>query len=151
LGDIFLLFPQKKLFFIAGLPSFLTGHIFYTVIFLQKTSLLSIIPGWFYFLLTPYIWYGIFIFYKLNPYLNSMIVPVIVYINILLFMSFASLTCIWVIKGFAFWLPFTGSMLFIVSDTLLAFRNFKHRTPKGRISVMMFYIFAQLLIVLGFL
>jgi len=151
LGDFFLLFAQKKLLFIAGLLSFLAGHIFYTIIFLKTTSFLSIIPGWFYFLLIPYIWYGISIFNKLNPYLHSMKIPVIAYLNVILFMSFASFTRIWAIKGFSFWLPFAGSIMFIASDTLLAFRNFKYRVPKGWISVMIFYIFAQLLIIFGFL
>ena len=151
LGDFLLLFAQKKSLFITGLLSFLTGHIFYTVIFLKTTFFLSVIPGWFYFLLIPYIWYGISIFCKLNPYLHSMKIPVIAYLNVILFMSFASFTRIWAIKGFAFWLPFVGSMLFIASDTLLAFRNFKYKVPKGWISVMILYIFAQLLIIFGFL
>jgi uncharacterized membrane protein YhhN len=151
LGDFFLLWSQKKTFFIAGLLSFLAGHIFYTIAFLQTTYFLSGIPKWFYFSLLPYIWYGIFILKKLNPYLRSMKVPVIVYLNVILFMSFASFARIWVIKGFAFWLPFAGSMLFIASDTLLAFRNFKIKLSRGWVSIMITYVFAQLLIIFGFL
>lgn len=151
LGDFFLLWSQKKSFFIAGLLSFLAGHIFYTIAFLQTTSFLSGIPEWFYFSLLPYIWYGIFILKKLNPYLYSMKVPVIIYLNVILIMSFTSFTRIWVLKGLSFWLPFTGSIFFIVSDSLLAFRNFKAKLSRGWVSIMITYIFAQLLIVFGFL
>ena len=151
LGDFFLLWSQKKTFFIIGLLSFLMGHIFYTIAFLQTTSFLSGIPKWFYFSLLPYIWYGIFILKKLNPYLHSMKVPVIVYLNVILIMSFASFTRIWALKGLSFWLPFIGSIFFMASDSLLAFRNFKVKLSRGWVSIMITYILAQLLIILGFL
>jgi len=151
LGDLFLLWSQKKTFFIAGLLSFLAGHIFYTIAFLQTTYFLSGIPKWFYFSLIPYIWYGIFIQKKLNPYLRSIKVPVIVYLNVILIMSFASFTRIWALKGLLFWLPFVGSIFFIASDSLLAFRNFKTKLSRGWVSIMITYILAQLLIILGFL
>jgi len=151
LGDFFLLWSQKKIFFIAGLLSFLMGHIFYTIAFLQTTYFLSGIPKWFYFSLLPYTWYGIFILKKLNPYLYSMKVPVIVYLNVILIMSFASFTRIWALKGLSFWLPFVGSFFFIVSDSLLAFRNFKVKLSRGWVSIMITYVFAQSLIVFGFL
>lgn len=151
LGDFFLLWSQKKAFFIAGLLSFLMGHIFYTIAFLQTTSFLSGIPKWFYFSLFPYIWYGIFILKKLNPYLCSMKVPVIVYLIVILIMSFTSFSRIWALKGVSFWLPFTGSIFFIASDSLLAFRNFKLKLSRGWISIMITYILAQLLIIFGFL
>ena len=151
LGDFFLLWSQKKTFFIAGLLSFLMGHIFYTIAFLQTTSFLSGIPEWFYFSLLPYIWYGIFILKKINPYLYFMKVPVIVYLNVILMMSFTSFTRIWALEGLSFWLPFVGSIFFIASDSLLAFRNFKVKLSRGWVSIMITYILAQLLIILGFL
>jgi len=150
-GDFFLLFARKKLFFIAGLLSFFAGHFFYIIAFLKTTSFLSNIPGWFYLSLIPYIFYGFFIYYRLNPYLSSMKIPVIAYLNVILFMSFASFTRIWEINGIAFWFPFVGSIMFIVSDTLLAIRVFKYNIMRGWISVMIFYICAQLLIILGLL
>ena len=151
LGDFFLLWSQKKTFFIAGLISFLIGLIFYTIAFLQTTYFLSGIPKWFYFSLLPYIWYGIFILKKLNPYLYSMKVPVIVYLNVILIMSFASFTRIWALKGLSFWLPFVGSIFFITSDSLLAFRNFKVKLSRGWVSIVITYILAQSLIIFGFL
>jgi len=151
LGDLFLLWSQKKTFFIVGLLSFLVGHIFYTIAFLQTTYFFSGIPKWFYFSLLPYIWYGIFTLKKLNPYLYSMKVPVIVYLNVILIMSFASFSRIWVLKGLSFWLPFVGSIFFIASDSLLAFRNFKVKLSRGWASIMITYILAQLLIIFGFL
>jgi len=101
--------------------------------------------------LFPYIWYGIFILKKLNPYLCSMKVPVIVYLIVILIMSFTSFSRIWALKGVSFWLPFIGSIFFIASDSLLAFRNFKLKLSRGWISIMVTYILAQLLIIFGFL
>jgi uncharacterized membrane protein YhhN len=123
LGDFFLLWSKEKTFFIVGLLSFLMGHIFYTIAFLQTTYFLSGIPKWFYFSLLPFI----------------------------LIMSFASFSRIWALKGLSFWLPFVGSIFFIASDSLLAFRNFKVKLSRGWVSIMITYILAQLLIIFGFL
>jgi len=78
-------------------------------------------------------------------------VPVIVYLNVILIMSFASFSRIWALKGLLFWLPFVGSIFFIASDSLLAFRNFKVKLSRGWASIMITYILAQLLIIFGFL
>jgi len=66
-------------------------------------------------------------------------------------MSYASLLRFGGIRGHVFWLPFIGSLFFILSDSLLAIRNFRYRQKKGWVSVMLSYVLGQLLIAMGFM
>lgn len=148
LGDVFLM--GNGLFFTIGLFSFLTGHIFY-IIALSKAIVLSKIPIGLYFLIIPYVIYGIFVFKKLLPYLKKMKVQALLYLIIIMTMSFTSLIRIGNVNGYQFWLPFIGSLLFISSDSMLAFNKFKSRSNKREVYVMITYVAAQLLIILGFI
>jgi len=151
LGDFFLLFTGNHGFLLAGLVSFFSGHIFYAIVFLNTTCFLTDVPLWFYFSLIPYIFFGKFMYNKLNPYIQSLRIPVLVYLIAILFMGFSCFTRIWGIQGYAFWLPFAGSLAFIVSDTLLAIRTFKYKINHGWISIMILYLSAQTLIISGLL
>lgn len=150
LGDIFLL-SKKQPFFMGGLTSFLIGHSFYITAFLQSISSQSNIPLWFYLAIFPYLIYGIIFYRKLSPYLNSLKLPVIIYMVVIILMSFTSLLRFWKFDGFAFWLPFIGSLAFFTSDSLLAVDNFKVKINNAGVYIMSVYIFAQLLIILGML
>ncbi len=152
-GDIFLLWPENKLFFSAGLVSFLSGHILYTVVFLETTSFLADVPDWFYVLTIPFLIYAVVFLKVLYPFIKSYLIPVFVYILGMITMSFTSLTRLWNVHNIEFWLPFIGSLLFIISDSILSFQSFKlkKRTPDGEVWIMSTYILAELCIVLGFL
>ncbi|EGW41911.1 lysoplasmalogenase [Desulfosporosinus sp. OT] len=151
LGDVSLLWGSKRIFFAIGLFSFLVGHLLYILAFLQSIPHFEVIPIWFLIFLIPYILYGCALLRILRPNLNKMIVPVSIYMSIILMMSFTSLCCIW--NGFTlqFILPFIGSLLFIVSDTVLAYNNFNAPLKNYETLIMGTYIFAQVLIVAGFL
>lgn len=148
LGDIFLMGNGNL--FMAGLVSFLIGHAFYIIAFLQAISL-SKMSFIFYLLLIPYLIYGMLIFKKLFPHLKSMRIPALLYITVILAMSFVSLLSILSTNDLKFLLPFLGSILFICSDTMLSFNKFKEKVHKREVYVMLTYISAQLLIVLGFI
>lgn len=150
LGDVFLM--RAGMFFIAGLLCFLTGHVFYTAAFITSSTLPKI-PFEFYILILPYILYGLLVYKKLLPHLKSMKLEVFLYLIVIIAMSFSSLLRVWNTNGYQFWLPFIGSILFIISDSILAFNNFKpeERARVSDIYIMTTYIAAQLLIVLGFI
>lgn len=148
LGDISLM--KSGIFFTIGLFSFLIGHIFYIISFLGPVSF-SKIPSIFYILILPYILCGTLIYRRFLPYLKSMKFQALLYIIIIMAMSFSSLTRIWSTSSYHFWLPFIGSILFIASDTLLAFNEFKTNVVSRDVYIMLTYITAQLLIVLGFI
>ena len=135
-------------FFTAGLISFLVGHVFYIIALLEPVSF-SNIPFGVYILVLPFIFYGVFIYKNLLPYLKSMKIHAFLYLTVILIMSFSSLLRICSINNYQFWMPFLGALLFISSDTMLAFNQFR---GKGREEyIMITYIAAQLLIVLGFM
>jgi uncharacterized membrane protein YhhN len=46
---------------------------------------------------------------------------------------------------------FAGTLLFLLSDTILSFEIFKGETKNGNLKVMITYIAAQILISVGFL
>jgi uncharacterized membrane protein YhhN len=52
---------------------------------------------------------------------------------------------------YSFWIVLIGTLLFIFSDSILAFNRFKKRSPYGSVCLMAAYGAAQLLIVLGIL
>lgn len=148
LGDVFLM--GTGAFFTIGLFSFLTGHVFY-IIALSKAITFSKIPVGLYFLIIPYVIYGAFVFKKLLPYLKAMKVQALLYLIIIITMSFTSLIRIGNVNSYQFWMPFMGSLLFISSDSMLAFNEFKSRSNIREVYVMITYVVAQLLIVLGFI
>jgi uncharacterized membrane protein YhhN len=146
-GDVFLIWSEQKLFLLGGIASFLIGHIFYVIAFLSFHF-----PLWFYLLLVPYIVIGAVISSKLFPSINkSMKLPVGMYMVVILLMSFFSLTRIWSESFIPFLLPFLGSLFFITSDSILAFDMFTEKKRTTHTSIMVTYILAQFLIVLGFM
>ncbi len=148
LGDTFLL--GSGVFFTLGLFSFLLGHIFYISAFLSPV-LLSRIPIYIYIFLLPYLIYGFIIYNKISPFIKSIKFQGLLYFIVLILMSFSSLLRIYTVHGYQFWLPFIGSMLFVISDTVLAFNAFKSKTTCKEIVVMLTYTMAQLLIIAGFI
>ncbi|NLN82753.1 MAG: lysoplasmalogenase, partial [Firmicutes bacterium] len=55
------------------------------------------------------------------------------------------------VSVYSFWIVLIGTLLFIFSDSILAFNRFKKRSPYGSVCLMAAYGAAQLLIVLGIL
>lgn len=151
LGDVLLLWGSKKFFFAIGLLAFLVGHLFYTLAFLQSVQYFGVVPGWYFIVLIPYILYGCAILKVLRPNLKEMIVPVVIYMCVILMMSFTSTCRIW--NGFTlgFILPFIGSLSFIVSDSVLAYNTFNVPSKNFETLIMVTYILAQVLISAGFL
>jgi len=150
-GDLLLLFSEKKLFFRLGLFAFLSSHIFYIYTFIEKISFNRISSFWIPLAFIPYFIYAWKIFRDLRPYLEHYFIPVILYIVTIIGMSYASLFRFWTSQGPSYWLPLIGSIFFIISDTLLATRNFKYGQKKGWMSVMTSYVLAQLFIMIGFI
>ena len=150
-GDLLLLFSEKKLFFRLGLFAFLSSHLFYIYTFVENIPFNRISPFWILLVFIPYIIYAWKIFRDLRPYLEHYFIPVILYIVTIIGMSYTSLFRFWTSQGISFWFPLIGSIFFIISDTLLATRNFKYGQKKGWVSVMTTYVLAQLFIMIGFI
>lgn len=152
LGDVFLMWPDRKNNFMVGLGAFLLGHICYILLFLQRVSFVKDVPVWFYIIIIIYVSVAAFVMKKLSMYLGDMKVATYIYMAVILLMSFSSLARILVMDmSIAFLLPFIGSLLFLTSDTMLGFYTFKGKFKNGDIYIMITYVLAQALIVGGYL
>jgi uncharacterized membrane protein YhhN len=150
-GDLLLLFPERRWFFILGLFAFLICHICYLIYFTMADAFPSGIHPLFWFVLLIYIFAGIMIYIKIRKDLGNMKFPVIMYMMVIMFLGFVCAARCFKFSGFAFWLPFAGSSLFIISDTILALNRFKKTIPNHGLYIMITYIAAQVMIILGIL
>ncbi len=152
LGDFFMLWHEKETALMLGIGSFLLCLVFYIMALLKPFSFLSEIPFWLFFLAIPYIAYGIVIYLRLKSYLGEMKIASIVYLVVVMALGFTALLRLGNYAGYLFWLPLFGSLLFIASDTILAYHIFRFdgKSKHGEFYATLFYIPAQLLLVLGF-
>jgi uncharacterized membrane protein YhhN len=136
LGDVFLLIPgNNPLFFQLGLASFLFMQVAYIRQFIRFGAF-----KWSWGLI-PVLLYVVGFLAYLYPLLPAALVgPVIVYALALGSMLY-----------FAFQLRVSaltlGAVLFVLSDSLLAFAKFKFEYPWNSFAVMSTYILAQLLLI----
>lgn len=153
IGDIILMFADNgKLYFIAGLIAFLLSHISYIKLFskqlkiyLKKSKII------FWIGVTAIAFYLIVMMLILLPSLGDLKIPVFLYaLTISIMLLFA-------LKGFLNWQKpaniyiLIGAIVFVASDSLLAFDKFYAPLQYSSILIMATYLIAQYLIVDGIL
>lgn len=150
LGDM-LLIPKGIKWFTAGGISFMASHVCFILAYWPNVDL-SVIPP---YLATLAAWaYGLtaaMVFRKLKPWLpKPLFYPMFLYLlingtmNCFAFYQLLSLPCAATV------VTFIGAMLFFASDSILFYVRFKKDTRwKTHFPVMLTYIFAEYLIVLG--
>ena len=143
-GDIFLIFFLSQRLFLAGLVSFLAGHILYALAFYSVASpgiltaasavifpaVISAVFGW------------------LKPHLERMLIPVIAYISIITVMVIgaASLTGNEHLPVSGRILAFSGAMLFYISDIFVARHRFVKKETVNRLVGLPLYYLGQFMI-----
>lgn len=143
-GDTFLMFQNNNpTFFILGLGAFLLTHIAYIFAFYKlpsKASLkFSVITS------SVFLIYSIGLAYLLWPGLGSMKIPVVAYAIVLTAMGIYG-----IIKNIgASNLIMAGTILFIISDSLIAYTKFVEPLTNSSFFIMSTYITAQYLLVKG--
>lgn len=148
LGDTFLLRQSDK-WTLAGLCSFLAGHILYLILFLQQTDFTHADAVITALLIMGYLAYGMIVMKRLKPHLpKEFLLPATAYAFVIIVMS--ALAGMHFLTSFSAgsFLSWLGTVLFFVSDTILAFSMFA--SGKGR-GVMETYVLAQFFIMLGFI
>ncbi|MGB9750527.1 MAG: lysoplasmalogenase family protein [Caldisericia bacterium] len=150
-GDLFLLWENKKITFILGLLSFLIAHLFFFLTFLITSNYFKGTPFYIYLFIIPYIIYGYYLYKFLKPEINKIKFAILIYILMIIIMSFSTIPRYYLVNFDKFIFPFLGSILFIVSDSLLALKVFKKKIKENSILIMLTYILAQFFIVLGFI
>ena len=155
LGDIFLMFSDNGfIFFILGLSAFLVAQIFFIFLFLRTINLSGKKPFLKkkpYFLLA-YIAYGLIVYTILFDQLDMVLrIAVFIYMLALLGMSSMALNRYGNGHPVSFSYIFIGSILFVVSDTIIALNKFLIVLPYEGVLIMITYITAQYLIMRGLL
>jgi uncharacterized membrane protein YhhN len=142
LGDVALMFPDK--WFQAGLVAFLAAQVLYILAFKPQSGH-SVPPLTF----LPFVLYGLLMYFLLAPHLGPLKVPVLVYVAAITLMAgFAAAR--YVDRGGAKpLLAFAGAILFLISDSVLAYDRFARKVPGARVVVLGTYFPAQLLIALS--
>ncbi|WP_338645251.1 lysoplasmalogenase [Flavobacterium sp. KS-LB2] len=153
IGDIILMFADKgELYFIAGLIAFLLSHIFYIVLFSKQLKIyLKKSKMIFWIGVTAIAFYLIVMMLLLLPSLGDLKIPVFVYaLTISIMLLFA-------LKGFMNWHKpasiyiLIGAIVFVASDSILAFDKFYAPIQYSSFLIMTTYLTAQYLIVIGIL
>jgi len=143
-GDVCLIFFFSRPLFLAGLVSFLTGHLFYTVAFFLKAP-----PGmstWIVGVCAIAVSGAVFVW--LQPHLGKMRIPVVAYMAIITAMVIGAAS---LLKDDHAALPgrtlaFVGAVLFYVSDIFVARHRFVAKAYVNRLIGLPFYYAAQFLI-----
>jgi uncharacterized membrane protein YhhN len=142
IGDAALMFPDKL--FSAGLIAFLVAQVLYIFAFRtpagQSVSFLTFLP---------FILYGLLMFFLLAPGLGPMKLPVLVYIGAITAMAGFAASRYVHLGGTRPLLAFVGAILFLISDSVLAYDRFGKKVPLARVLVLGTYFPAQLLIALS--
>ena len=153
IGDVILLFSDiSEIYFILGLVSFLISHIVYCILFNRQTKRNlkknSIAIGIGSILIACYL---IGMLSVLLPSLGDLKIPVIVYASVI------SIMLLFAYNGLLSWnepgnkLVFSGAVVFVISDSILAINKFYNPIEKSSFFIMLTYLVAQYLIVIGIL
>lgn len=156
-GDTLLMFvegnPDKAYFFLLGLSSFLITHIFYYLAFQKYPKFKEGILFSKYWLVAIFL---TFLYlntsYLLDGIPGGLKFPVLAYSTVIILMIMGCLNMWGRVDQKAFILLFSGAVLFMISDNLIALNKFKAdelTIPLARILIMTTYLAGQFLIVKG--
>jgi uncharacterized membrane protein YhhN len=146
-GDVFLMFTDRYPdFFLAGLISFLIGHIFYIDYKLNK----SVHPGHRKNAIIAYSFFVIIFMFLLIPNLKiSLISPVLLYAITISLMGIVAVCRFGRVNAASYKMVVGGAILFVISDAILAYNKFVNAIPFAGFFIMFTYMIAQYLITYG--
>ncbi|MFV5700740.1 lysoplasmalogenase [Flavobacterium sp. XS2P12] len=153
MGDVVLMFADKaEIYFIVGLVAFLISHITYIILFSKQLRINSSRNNAVFWVgITAIIVYLILMFLLLLPTLGDLKIPVLVYAIVL------STMLLFAFKGYLKWSKpagtyiVLGASIFVISDSILAFNKFYEPILFSSFLIMVTYLIAQYLIVVGIL
>jgi uncharacterized membrane protein YhhN len=154
LGDLFLSKPDY-VFFLLGLASFLTAHIFYILIFTKESKAsgeLTKVEGT-PALIWPFVLYGVALLYLILPKVDDMVIKIAVflYAGVILTMAAQAYNRMSSVSKKSFIWVFAGAILFVLSDSMIAINKFAVPFDLARMAIMSTYIVAQAFIIKGVL
>jgi uncharacterized membrane protein YhhN len=154
LGDVLLMmipsaWGDQAPFFVMGLLSFLVAHVCFIAAFEHwragRSGLFWKKP---WFALPLFLFVG-WMIYTIWPQVGALRIPVLAYSLVLASMSWSAQNLWGVIskKAYAWLVP--GTILFVISDSLIALNKFGQAIPNASFLIMATYILAQYLIYQG--
>ena len=150
LGDLFLII---KNLFMLGVVSFLFGHLLYIVIFLCETGFKNYRKNLIVFLLVCVIYFyaesKVLLYFKPALLKHGLWGPLFVYTSILALLNISSAIYAYCYKNLYSILTYIGSLIFAISDIILAKQLFMENKKYYQIVIMFTYILGQSLISLG--
>ncbi len=150
-GDVLLLLDA---YFLPGLLAFLVGHLLYIVTWrhhCNASSADTLTALQRLRMALPVILFASGIVVVLYPRLGNLQVPVMLYAGVLGYMVLQALFRYGRTPVTSFVLVFAGSVLFMLSDSILAFNKFVQPVAHGNFWIMLTYAVAQFLLVTGIL
>ena len=147
LGDVVLMYQSDQRFFMAGIGLFLIAQIIYVIV-LRKSSYQ--IPSFNIMQVIPFLVYGGILFYVLLP-AGEFSIPIVVYGLVIMTMAVMARLREGNTSQDSYQLALLGSILFVLSDSILAFNSFHTSIPYAGVWIMSTYCAAQLLLVKGLL
>ncbi len=152
LGDVLLMLSaDNEMLFFAGVGGFFVSQIMYIMVFTKFSvagtkGFVAQKP----YLLLPYLVYLVGVLAYLFPHIEGMMIPIVIlYATSLIGMSVAALNRKGRMDPSGFSLLFTGSLFFVVSDSILAINKFATPIPQEGLLVLSTYVIAQFLIMQG--
>jgi uncharacterized membrane protein YhhN len=136
IGDVLL--ETSPSMFLYGLIAFLLAHLAYITAFLKRDRRFEILP------LIPILVFGTVVYWFLYSSLQKMAVPVLIYLIVILTMSWRAIAQRNFNKIAVF--AATGSIFFVLSDSIIAFNKFYIEIPHAKWIIMFTYWTAQTLI-----
>jgi uncharacterized membrane protein YhhN len=145
LGDALLdLDPERH--FTKGLLAFLAAHLIYILLFVRNWVRPPRPKGWQLALVAAVLVYSLLLSQWLAPSLGAAAGPVMLYVCVITVMVVSA-----ILAGFSKPWVYTGVILFLISDSILAVDKFKSPVPLRGYLVWATYYLAQCGIAIGFL
>ena len=150
-GDILLLWYKTRKWLIAGMHSFLVVQLLYIVFMFRHQVDANSFSTFSIIFVVVFLFAGIYIYKRLYKYWKELKIPVLIYIFAELCFSYLC---------FVHWadqmtdvstVQLLGSLLFLVSDTIMAFDTFRKHVRKSGGWILGTYATAQLFILVGFM
>ena len=150
LGDLFLIIENL---FLLGVVSFLVGHLLYIITFLVETGLKNYRKNLFVFLLVciiyAYIESEVLRYFRPALLKAGLWGPLFIYTSILAILNVSSAIYAYCYANIYSILTYIGSLVFFISDCILAKQLFSEYNRYYQILIMSTYILGQSLISLG--
>src|SRR5262245_13088359 len=145
LGDVLLDLDPPRLF-LKGLFAFLVAHFIYILLFVRNWTRPLRPKGWQLAMTAVVLTYSMLLSNRLSPSLGTVAGPVMLYVCAITVMVVAAL-----LVGFSKPWVYTGAILFLLSDSIIAVSKFKTPVPARDYLVWATYYLGQYGIAIGFL